>query len=512
MQTRNTLRRRPEVEALEDRFLPATFAPVVTSSFQWFTAGNQPPINVPQVDLGPDRTVSEVSSPNSIALKGSFKDDTAASSYPTVFRIRKNSNYVEDVYLSANAVTKTFEYNAALSAGTYVVTAEVSNGKNTGYDTMVLTVLPNIPPPLPLPKVPLVDAGPDVTVTEGAWPNVIGLRGSFKDDSGAKTFVSSFTVIRMDGSFVQNGAVFADADARTLTYNAFQLRAGDYVVKLEVNNGQATGFDTLVVRVLQNPPQSAPLVLAPRNAVIDEGGVFTGTYSFSDADGGRFQVRIAFGDGSPDLQLKDVSPGTFNLTRFFYQDSQAKPDGVYRNTITVTDATGLATSANFDVTVRNIVPVVIAPPVVQTYPNPWVWGSATISARFRDPGAETNFTSSYTVTSLGGQKVQSGPGFMNAATKTATYYLTGLLPGDYLVRLHVADDRGMGSAQVLFRVTLFYVFYPYYPKLPYYSIPSPAQGYTTFYPNNSAYPNHPYVQYSPYDQYFMTYGRNPYYY
>lgn len=190
------------------------------------------------------------------------------------------------------------------------------------------------------------------------------------------------------------------------------------------------------------PPPQAPHVVAPLSATINEGGVFNGTYSFSDRDGGPWNVRVHFDDGSSDLVLNNVmQPGAFNLAKRF------DDDGIFHGSITVTDNNGLAGTAPFTVSVLNVAPVVNAGPDVTVFegkqPN-----VIPMTGSFTDPGRENNYWSSlfYVRRSDTGALVESGGVAVNPVTHTLSYSAVQLKPGDYTVTLEVRDNKARGFA------------------------------------------------------------------
>jgi hypothetical protein len=304
---------------------------------------------------------------------------------------------------------------------------------------------------------PIVDAGPDVTVTEGAQPNVIPLSGSFSDPGPTENWSALFTVRRQDGSFVEDGGVFVDPASKTLKYSAVQLTPGLYTVTLAVNDGDASGSAVTHLTVLPNPVPHAPVVVAPANAVINEGGTYNGTYSFSDPDGGPWTVSVNLGTGGAPLVLTNVKqPGSFNLAALYSNDSANQPGGVFHGSVTVTDSTGLSGSAAFTVLVHEVAPVLHVPPalVMHTTPWPWWWRSAyqPVTISYSDPAPAGVLSASFTVRNQHGKVVEAGFGYVNSASHTARFYLRDLPAGRYTVSFTLTDDGSAGYAQTTLAV------------------------------------------------------------
>lgn len=192
----------------------------------------------------------------------------------------------------------------------------------------------------------------------------------------------------------------------------------------------------------------APVVVAPVGGTIDEGGTYGFNCSLSDVDGGPLQVRIQFGNGSPDLAFTNLPSGiAFSVTRQYLQHSLNQSGGAYHGLVTATDSTGLSTTLPFDVRVRNVTPVVTAPLVAINFPpaNPQVARTVTISAGFTDPGPDA-WTASYVIQTLNGQVVKTGGATVDALRKTAKYVVSGLAAGDYYAFVTVADGAAGGAA------------------------------------------------------------------
>src|SRR6185437_12724705 len=94
------------------------------------------------------------------------------------------------------------------------------------------------------PVVPTVNAGPDVTVTEGSQPNVIPMQGTFSDPNATpQSYLPAiFYVTRAsDGTPVEDGGVQVNLQNHTLNYDVVEVPPGDYTIKLQLTDGSSTG-------------------------------------------------------------------------------------------------------------------------------------------------------------------------------------------------------------------------------------------------------------------------------
>lgn len=241
--------------------------------------------------------------------------------------------------------------------------------------------------------------------------------------------------------------------------------------------------------------QHAPLVVAPVGGTIDEGGTYGFNCSLSDVDGGPLQVRIQFGNGSPDLAFTNLPSGiAFSVTRQYLQDSLNQTGGAYHGLVTATDSTGLSTTLPFDVKVRNVAPVVTAPLVAINFAptNPQVARTATISAGFTDPGPDA-WTASYVIQTVNGQVVKTGAATVDALRKTANYVVSGLAAGDYYAFVTVADGAagGAGTAKTFLRLNAAAQSYSPYSYSPVYVTSYTYGAYGSYSPYSSyVYPSY----------------------
>ena len=278
-------------------------------------------------------------------------------------------------------------------------------------------------------------------------------------------------------------------------------------------------LDRQFERAVQANGGQIPGSTAPVGGTIDEGGTYGFNCSLSDVDGGPLQVRIQFGNGSPDLAFTNLPSGiAFSVTRQYLQDSLSQTGGAYHGLVTATDSTGLSTTLPFDVKVRNVTPVVTAPLVAINFAptNPQVSRTATISAGFTDPGPDA-WTASYVIQTLNGQVVKTGAATVDGLRKTANYVVSGLAAGDYYAYVTVADGAagGAGTAKTFLRwspVAQVSSPYGYSPYSTYSSYVYPSYSYSTYsYGAYSSYPSYVYPSYSAPSYASMPNGFTVYY-
>jgi hypothetical protein len=177
-------------------------------------------------------------------------------------------------------------------------------------------------------SAPIVDAGPDQTVTEGSWLKRVA---SFSDADTSTLATATFDF----------GAgplpLSLDADKKLLYLNHEPLTPGDYVVKLSVtDDAGATGFDTFNYTVTNVPPLvSLPSSLDVAFRTLDTSGSFTDPGS---GLGETYSATVDYGEGAGPQTLALVG-GSFTL-HYTYAGA-----GTYNVKVTVSDSSGDSTAA-----------------------------------------------------------------------------------------------------------------------------------------------------------------------
>jgi hypothetical protein len=328
-----------------------------------------------------------------------------------------------------------FQQSSAQPGGAYhgtVTVTDLGDGQS-GSAAFAVTVLP---------ATPVVNAGPPTTVIQ---QTVIPLTASFSDPDSITNWTAQFTVRNVaTGAFVEDGGVVVNQQSKTLQYNVVELSPGTYSIILQVSYGNVSGTAVTQLTVQSPVVQHAPQVVAPVNGAVNEGGIYTGIYSFSDPDGGPWTVVVNLGNGAAPLVFQKAQPGAYSFQAVYPRDSRLQAGGVYHGTVTVTDSTGLSSSGNFTVLVQDVPPTVeVSSELFGSWYNP----ALPVSAWYYDPDPAGIVTASYLVRNSFGQVVASGRGYVNPLNHTLEFLLPRLLPGRYTVSLSVTDDGMTTVAQ-----------------------------------------------------------------
>ncbi len=157
-------------------------------------------------------------------------------------------------------------------------------------------------------------------------------------------------------------------------------------VYLQVFDGRLTDMDSIDVVVLNVAPAITSLSF---DAEIDENDVLSLVIDLTDpGTEDTFVVTVDWGDGT--VTNHDVGKGVRTLTvshRYLDDDPTATPSDVYTIDVTVVDKDGGSGSSSDVLTVRNVVPIMMA-----TGDSIDENGIATVSGTITDPGTEDTFT------------------------------------------------------------------------------------------------------------------------
>jgi hypothetical protein len=183
-------------------------------------------------------------------------------------------------------------------------------------------------------------SGTEVCAKAFAVPNTFNGRIDWVDPSVNVDDTDTFT-----GGLTSNRAVarFTPTDCGTWTTKLYD-NASPTPNLIDTDTFTVTACDT------------DPVVTAPANQMADEGtSTSFNLGSFTDPDGGPWDVVVNWGDGSTDTTINDFTPaGSLGTASHTYADG---PD-THMVTVTVTDSTGRSDSATFQVTVANVDPTV----------------------------------------------------------------------------------------------------------------------------------------------------------
>ncbi|HEY4425929.1 MAG TPA: fibro-slime domain-containing protein, partial [Pyrinomonadaceae bacterium] len=170
--------------------------------------------------------------------------------------------------MQINSATGLITWNPGINqVGVHNVVVKVTDQRGA-FDTQSFTITVINP----LNKAPVVNAGPDQTIT---LPATASLQGSFTDDGlpAGITPVVSWSVVSGPGT-----VVFSDPNAATTT--ASFSKGGTYVLRLTANDSAVLGQDEVTVTVIQL--NQAPVVSAGNDQTITLPDAATLNGSFTD--------------------------------------------------------------------------------------------------------------------------------------------------------------------------------------------------------------------------------------
>ena len=206
-----------------------------------------PPGNTaPVVNAGPDQTITL---PASASLSGTASDDglpNPPATLTTTWSAVSGPGTVTFANPAALATTASFSV-----AGTYTLRLTASDSALSASDDVVVTVNPAVP----INQPPVVNAGPDQTIT---LPAAASLSGTASDDglpNPPATLTTTWSVVSGVGT-----VTFANPAARATTAT-FSV-AGTYVLRLTASDSALSAIDDIVVVVNPAPVNQPPLVNA----------------------------------------------------------------------------------------------------------------------------------------------------------------------------------------------------------------------------------------------------------
>jgi hypothetical protein len=363
------------------------------------TVNNVPPT----VSAGADATINEGST---FTQPGSFTDPGTADTWTATINYGDGSG---NQPLALNP-DKTFSLSHTYADnGVFTVTVTVTDDDGgSGSDTVQVTVN-NVPP--------IVDAGADATINEGA---TFSSTGSFTDP-GADTWTA--TVNYGDGSGSQPLTLNAD---KTFSLSHTYPDNGLYTVTVTVTDDDGgAGVDTVTVTV-NNAPPTIPLSGA---ASVNEGSLYSLSLG-TVVDPGTDTVTsytIHWGDGTDETFAG--SPNGLTKTHTY-------ADGPANRTITVdlVDEDGTFAAAG-----TKIVAVFNVAPTIAVSGDASVNEGSVYTLTFGtvvDPGAD--IVTSYVI-HWGDGTNETFSGSPNSAAKTHTY-AEG--PNSYTITVDLIDEDG----------------------------------------------------------------------
>ncbi len=357
----------------------------------------------PAVDAGPDASLTEG---DTFVSAGVFTDPGADTFAATV-------DYGEGagpVTLALNPDGSFALSNLYQEDGTYTVTVTVTDDDGgVGVDTATVTV-GNAPP--------VVDAGPDQFGI--ATGGVVNLAPATFVDAGVED--THTAIIDWGDGTSDPGTVSQGAGSGSVSGSHGYAGGGTYTVTVTVTDDEgASGSDSFTVTV-----NTAPVVDAGPDAIIDEGATFASAGAFADPDPDVWAATVDYGEGAGPVPLALNPDGTFALSNV-YEDN-----GIYTVTVTINDGSGGIGVDTAVVTVNNVAPAVDAGPDAALTEG----DTFTSVGGFTDPGADT-----YTATVDYGEGAGSVPLALNP---DGSFALSNLYQedGTYTVTVTVTDDDG----------------------------------------------------------------------
>jgi len=345
-----------ELKATDNNGLSTTDAVTIT------VQAAVPPVNIPPtVSAGADQTIQLPGS--AVTLSGTATGNGGATISTTVWT--ETSGPVTAAIAAASSLTTSV--SGLTTAGTYVFELQATD--NHGLSTtsaVTITVQAAAPANIP----PVANAGADQTVTMPVTGVMLDGSGS----SDADGTIVGYSWVQLSGNA---GATIVGANQVQATVTG--LQPGTYVFQLTVtDNAGATGVATVTITVQAAAVQKLPpvadagqdtTIALPADTVVLNGGGST------DPGGERLTYQWAQVSGPTTTTM-----GTSGNVTTMVSGLQS---GVYVFQLTVTDSSGLSSTANVQVRVvdnQRIADTGSARFMV--YPNPV---PSTLTVKFTDP-------------------------------------------------------------------------------------------------------------------------------
>ncbi len=371
------------------------------------TATNQAPV----ANAGADQMITF---PASATLAGSASDDGLPTGSVLTRTWSKVSGPGTVTFSNASSLSSTATFSVA---GSYTLRLTVSDSALSTTDDVVIVVSPTAA----TNKAPVVNAGPDQTIT---FPAGATLAGTASDDGlpTGSTLTVSWSKVSGPGN-----VVFVNANS--LNSNATFLSAGTYTLRLTASDGTLSTTDDIVIVANATPTNQAPVVNAgiDQSITLPAGATLAGTVSDDGLPTGSTLTRS---------WSKVSGPGTVTFSNASSLNSTAtfSLSGTYTLRLTASDS--LLSSTDDVVIVVNAVSAINQAPVVNAGPDQTItFPSAVLMAgTATDDGLPTGSTLTRTWSKV------SGPGtvtFGNASLLNTT--ATFSVAGSYTLRLTASD-------------------------------------------------------------------------
>ncbi|MBI4197851.1 MAG: PKD domain-containing protein, partial [Chloroflexi bacterium] len=305
-------------------------------------------------------------------------------------------------------------------SGTYLVSLTVTDPLLLSHAQTTLAMVQAAEPT----PTPIVNAGPDQTVDEGATVSLPP--ATFFDPDLGETHTA--TITWGDGA---SSVGTVSESPQTVSGSHTYSDNGVFTVTVKVvDSGGLSGTDSFIATVKNVPP----MVNAGPDATINEGATFTGSGSFADPGADTWTATVNYGDGSGGQALP-LAGKAFVLSHLY------KDNGAFRVTVTVKDDDGGAGADTALVTVKNLPPTVDAGPDLGGVEGSPV---SLSGATFTDPGVLDTHTAAINW----GDGVTT-PGAVNDAAHTVSASHVYADNGVYTVTVTVTDNGGVSGADSL---------------------------------------------------------------
>src|SRR5579863_4582412 len=377
-------------------------------------AANKSPI----ANAGPDQQITAPA--NSVTLNGSASNDPdgtiAAYSWTTI------SGPGSVTISNSNTATPSV---VGLIPGGYIFQLTVTdNSGATATDQVAVTVLPQ---PLQANQAPVANAGSNQTLTAPA--NSVSLNGTSSFDPDGTITAYSWTQVSGPSSSTISGS-------NTSSATASKLVTGQYVFQLTVtdNNGAANA-DQVTITV--NPAVSKVNLIPVANAgASDTIQLPTNTYTLNgsgsmDPDGTITTYHWQQISGPNTAGSSSMNNAVVTLTNL--------QPGAYQFQLTVTDNSGIASTATMQLTVE---PAVVTESIITSdrfivYPNP-AHDVTTVKITSQVTG-----TVKIVVYDINGRQVMTAQTVMSGDMATKTLNISSLASGMYTVQVTIGNKKTM---------------------------------------------------------------------
>lgn len=374
-----------------------------------------PPVNhAPAVNAGPDQTITL---PAAARLTGTVSDDGLPNPpglVTSTWSIVSGPGVPVIGDPTAPSTTVTFS-----ATGSYVIRLTASDSALSSTDDITITVNPASP----TKQAPVVNAGPDQTITLPASASLVGTATDDGLPNPPGVLTTTWSTASGPGTVICAGPY---ALSPTCSFSA----PGVYVIRLTASDGQLSSSDDIVIVVNPAPTNNAPIVNAGPDQTVSltVAAILAGTATDDGLPNPPAQVTTTWSKVSGPGTVTFASASALAATATF------SAQGTYTLRLTASDSE-LSSTDDIIITVSgppaNRAPVVNAgPDQTITLPTANLVGTATDDGLPNPPAKMTTTWS----------KV-SGPGtvtFANASALATT--ATFSVAGSYVLRLTGSDS------------------------------------------------------------------------